>query len=47
MSRLAWGLAVAAIFAVARGDLNAADFISRGVEGNGKYVENQALGWSA
>jgi hypothetical protein len=37
------GLALAAIFAVARGDLNAADFISRGVEGSGES-HNKSIG---
>src|ERR1700754_4349246 len=40
MSRLAKVLALAAIFAVAGGDLNAGDFISRGVEGSGEKCDD-------
>jgi len=36
-------LALAAIIAMARRDLNAADFISRGVEGTGKRY-NKSIG---
>jgi hypothetical protein len=44
MSRLAVGCwALAAIIAMARRDLNAADFISRGVEGNGERP-NKSIG---
>jgi hypothetical protein len=45
------GLAVAAIFAVAGGYLNARDFISRGVEGATKTTSNQLvaeiIGWKS
>jgi hypothetical protein len=36
-------LALAAIIAMARRDLNAADFISRGVEGAAKATINQMI----
>jgi hypothetical protein len=36
-------LALAAIIAMARRNLNAADFISRGVEGSAKATRNQSV----